>query len=77
MPSISIDDYKSNMNYGLKVDEIFWVKQGILWSSQLRESQDEEMIYDILASILLEMPFEKSEEELDLLYDSESDIYKN
>lgn len=68
MPEISIGSQYDNISYGLKSDEIFWCKHGILLNKQLRESEDEEMIADILASILLGKPFAKSREKLDDIY---------
>ncbi|MBU1095678.1 MAG: DUF262 domain-containing protein [Bacteroidetes bacterium] len=75
MPEISIDSSRENLGYGLKADEIFWCKQGILWKNQLRESEDEEMLVDIAISILLDKPFARSRENLDLIYDTNSEIY--
>jgi len=49
-----------------------WCKQGILRISQLRDSEDEDMIADIAASILLNEPLQRSREWLDSLYDEES-----
>ncbi len=47
-----------------------------MWSSQLRESEDEEMIADIVASILLIEPFARSKEALDELYQTKSATYQ-
>jgi len=76
MPEISIESSRAKQKYGLTADEIFWVRQGILWRSQLRESQDEEMIADIVISILLDQPFARSKEELDMIYENESEIHE-
>jgi hypothetical protein len=77
MPEISIDTSRARQNYGLRAEEIFWCKQGVLTSSQLRDSEDEEMIVDILASILLEKPLARSKEMFDELYDSNSETYRS
>lgn len=75
MPGISIDDYRLDMNYSIKADDIFWCKTGILGKNELRNGEDEEMLADILASIILEEPFPKSRDTLDELYDESSDLY--
>lgn len=76
MPAISIDSSRIDQSYGLTADDIFWVRQGILWSSQLRESEDEEMFADIIVSILLNQPFARSKERLNELYYKDSELYK-
>ena len=53
MPEISIDSKRLDLGYELKAEEIFWCRQGILWVKQLRDSEDEEMIADIVSSIVL------------------------
>jgi len=75
MPEISIESYRARQSYGLAADEIFWVRQGILSISQLRESEDEEFIADLIVSILLNEPFAKSKEKLNELYKSDSELY--
>ncbi|MFI8578252.1 DUF262 domain-containing protein [Rossellomorea aquimaris] len=75
MPAISIDDYRSDMDYSIKADDIFWCKTGILGKNELRNGEDEEMIADLVASIVLESPFPKSRDSLDSLYDENSHDY--
>jgi hypothetical protein len=50
MAKISISNRE--LDYGISVDDVFWVKQGILTKDQLRESKDEELVADILAFAL-------------------------
>lgn len=76
MPTISIDSKKEKIGYGLTADEIFWCKQGVIWKSQLRDSEDEELIADIIASIVLNTPIPKSKEYLDDLYTSQTDLHQ-
>lgn len=76
MPEISIDTSRSDMGYSLKAEEIFWCKQGILWTKQLRDSEDEEMIADICASIILNEPIARSKELLDNIYDETTKEYE-
>lgn len=68
MPAISIDSSKYKLGYGLSAEDTLWCNQGILWSRNLRDSEDEEIIADILSSILLDEPFNRSRERLDELY---------
>ena len=70
MPEISIDSGKGLHGYGVKAEDTIWCKQGILSIRQLKDSEDEQMIADIAASILLEEPLPVSQELLDKLYDS-------
>lgn len=69
MPEISIDSNREDIGYGLKADEIFWCSQGILWKVQLRDSEDEEMIADLVASIINDEPIARSKELFDKIYD--------
>ncbi|MEE4462608.1 DUF262 domain-containing protein, partial [Azotobacter chroococcum] len=51
MKKISITN--RDLSYGINVDEVFWIKQGVLTKEQVRESRDEEIIADILAYMLM------------------------
>jgi hypothetical protein len=75
MPEISIDSKRVRQNYGLTAKDTFWCKQGILRNTQLRESEDEEMLADIAASILLNEPIARSREVLDELYTTGAEIH--
>ncbi len=77
MPEISIDSNRENLGYGVTAEEVFWCKHGILTKAQLRDSEDEEMIADILASIILREPINRSKDLFDKIYDSSSDEHKN
>lgn len=60
MKKISITN--RDLPYGIDVDEIFWIKQGVLTKEQVRESRDEELVADILAFMLLDAkPSSRSE----------------
>jgi RNAse (barnase) inhibitor barstar len=52
MNKISIGS--KELPYGIDVDSVFWIHEGILTKEQTRESRDEELIADILAYILLD-----------------------
>jgi len=77
MPEISIETTKNVHGYTLKAEEIFWCYQGILRTTGLRDSEDEQVIADILASILYEQPVEASGEYLNKLYDPSTNEYKD
>lgn len=70
MPSISIDLPKTSHGYDIKADEVFWVQQGILRSTDLRDSMDEQCIADTAACIVGGTLIERSKEALDRIYDS-------
>jgi hypothetical protein len=76
MPQVSIDSKQNNQGYGIQAEDTLWCKQGILTISQLRDSNDEDMIADIAASILLSQPLKRSRERLDSLYDEESNDFQ-
>lgn len=72
MPEISIDSQKSKQGYKIQAEDTIWCKQGALRVLELRESEDEQMIADITASILLNEPLPVSTERLDSLYEPKS-----
>ena len=60
MKKISIGS--KELSYGIDVDKVFWIEQGVLAKEQVRESRDEELIADILAYMLLDTkPSSRSE----------------
>lgn len=70
MPSISIDLPTVKHGYEVKAEEVVWVEQGVLRSTDLRDSMDEQCIADIAACIVGDQLIERSKEALDLIYDS-------
>jgi hypothetical protein len=73
MPEISIETSVNTHGYKLKAEEVFWCYQGILRTSHLRDSEDEQVIADIVASIVLDEPAAASGAFLDKLYDENSE----
>lgn len=71
MPEISIDTTRNSHGYNLKAEDIFWCYQGILRTGDLRESDDEQALADICASILAGEPVEASGEFLNRIYSKE------
>lgn len=49
MKEISITN--TGLNYGINVDEIFWVSNNIITKEMVRESRDEEIVADLLSAI--------------------------
>ncbi|MDJ1184602.1 GmrSD restriction endonuclease domain-containing protein [Roseofilum casamattae] len=76
MPQVSIDSKRNHQGYGIQAEETLWCKQGILTPRQLRDSEDEAMIADIAASILLAKPIQVSKEKMDRIYDKETDEFQ-
>lgn len=75
MPEISIEHPQDPQGYGVKAEDTIWVKQGIITVKQLRDSEDEQIIADLSASILLNSPIAASQELYDDLYTEGSDLY--
>jgi hypothetical protein len=70
MPSISIDLPMAKHGYEVRAEEVLWVNQGILRSTDLRDSMDEQCIADISACIVGGDLIERSKDALDEIYDS-------
>lgn len=77
MPEISIDSTREKIGYGLIAEEIFWCKHGIIWKKQLRDSEDEEMILDLVVSIVMDEPLAKSRDLFNKIYTSGSKEQKD
>lgn len=52
MKKISITS--KDLPYGINVDDVFWVSSSIIRREQVRESKDEEIVADIVATMLLD-----------------------
>ena len=76
MPEISIDSTREKIGYGLVAEDIFWCKNGVIWKRQLRDSEDEEMILDLVASILQDQPLAKSRDLFNKIYSRKTDEHK-
>jgi uncharacterized protein with ParB-like and HNH nuclease domain len=66
MKNISITN--KHLDYGISIDDIFWVKNNIISKEDLRQSKDEEVIADIVAWVTLEKGIRSSSEILNELY---------
>ncbi|MGQ3282240.1 DUF262 domain-containing protein [Bosea sp. (in: a-proteobacteria)] len=72
MPEISVDLATTKYGYRVQAADVFWVRQGVLRSTELRDSLDEQLIADISACILGDDLIERSKEALDDLYNLNS-----
>ena len=70
MPQVSVDLPMTKHGYNVVADETFWVEQGILRSTDLRDSMDEQCLADIAASVVGGTILERSKEALDAVYDA-------
>lgn len=73
MPSISIDLPMTKHGYEVQADQVFWVDQGILRSTDLRDSMDEQCIADIAACVIGGSLIDRSKDALDEIYSEGSD----
>ena len=75
MPSISVGYKGSKQSYGIQANDTFWCKHGVLRASELRDSEDEQMIADIVASIVLKDPIRRDPDNYNRLYDNSSELH--
>lgn len=66
MKNISITN--RSLDYGISIEDIFWVKNNIISKEDLRQSKDEEIIADIVAWVVLDKGIRSSSEILNELY---------
>ncbi len=71
MKKISITN--RDLAYGIPVEEIFWVENGILTKEQVRGSQDEELIADIVAFMVSDPPPSSRSEFMDDFFSASED----
>ena len=70
MPEISIDSKLSALDYGVNAEDTFWCKHGVLNVTNLKSSEDEQFIADIILSTALGEPFPASRVSFDNYYGS-------
>jgi len=68
MPEISIDLPMSRHGYQVSAGEVFWVRHGILRSTDLRDAMDEQCVADIAASVVGGEMIARSKDALDQVY---------
>lgn len=76
MPEISVDVTGHDPQYGVRAESTFWCKQGILRKNQLRDAEDEQLIADLMISVLEEKSFGFSGKALDEYYSPGSEKYR-
>ena len=69
MPAISIDLPMSKHGYEVRAEQVYWVQEGILRSTDLRDSLDEQCLADIAACIISGQLIERSKSALDAIYE--------
>lgn len=74
MPSISIDLPMTKHGYEVEAEDVFWVNQGILRSTDLRDSMDEQCIADIAACVVQGDLIERSKDALDEIYNGDGSV---
>jgi uncharacterized protein with ParB-like and HNH nuclease domain len=70
MKEISLSN--RNLNYGINLNNVFWVQQDIILLQNMRISRDEELIAYILMYILLDKSVNPTAKNLDIIYGYES-----
>lgn len=70
MPKVSVSSKRMQMQprYSIRAEDTFWVRHGILFATQLRDSVDEECLADILSAALLGDLQGRERVDLDALY---------
>ena len=66
MQAISITN--KDLTYGINVDSVFWVEQGVLARDGVRQSRDEELVADLIAFMVSDDPLSSRTEFLDDFY---------
>jgi Protein of unknown function DUF262 len=66
MKNISITN--RSLEYGIPVEDTFWVKNNIITKEALRQSQDEEIIADLVAWVAMDKGIRSSSDVLNQLY---------
>nr|WP_295237889.1 DUF262 domain-containing protein [uncultured Brevundimonas sp.] len=74
MPEISVDLSTTKYGYKVQASDVFWVRQGILRSTELRDSVDEQVVADLAACVLNGEPIERSKETLDQIYQEGGEV---
>ncbi len=75
MQKISITN--KDLNYGIEVEQMFWVVNGVLSRDNVRKSQDEELIADIVSYMVYDEAVSSRTEFLDDYYQPSDDSTSN
>lgn len=75
MPKYSLNS--SGLNYGINIQNVFWIKQGIITEDGIRRSKDEEILANLYNCVLNNYDAPISRKTLNLIYDETTIIFKN
>ena len=62
------------LNYGININNVFWVREKIITLGNMRKSRDEELVAHILAYMIVGEKMNPSKRSLDSLYHYEDDL---
>lgn len=74
MPNYSLNS--TGLHYGIDINTVFWIEQGIITEDGIRRSKDEEIIASLYNCILNNYSSGMSGKTLDRLYNEDSRVYK-
>ncbi|HBT6081968.1 MULTISPECIES: GmrSD restriction endonuclease domain-containing protein [Klebsiella] len=75
MKNISIGD--DRLNYGININDIFWVKSDIIRKEDIRESRDEELITHLLSYVSVPRECHTTSDYLNKVYDASTREHQN
>lgn len=71
MRKISLSNFK--LSYGIDLENVFWVKQGIITIKNMRESRDEELVAQILGYMIKGKEISPTSHTLNVIYGNKED----
>ncbi len=75
VPAISFNTPRERQGYGVDAADIFWCRHGIITPNDLAKAEDEQVVADILISILNDKPLNASREVFDRYFTPGSDEF--
>lgn len=67
---------EKELNYGIDISEIFWVKHGVIIKNDIKKSRDEELIAHLVSYAALQDKASTTSKYLDAIYDLNTEEYK-
>lgn len=77
MPTVSFNTPRERQGYGVDAGEIFWCKHGIITANDLAKAEDEQVVSDLVISILNGRPLNASREVFDSYFTPDSEEFLN
>lgn len=68
---------EKELNYGIDISEIFWVKHGVIIKNDIKKSRDEELIAHLVSYAALQDKAGTTSKYLDAIYDLNTEEYKS